>query len=72
MNFLVRFLTYCVPHFRTIYYLAGTDEAGKKVCVVLNGPDDMEEDAHHLISCCHVFILFGRPLFPRYYAYQPE
>ena len=70
MIYWALFLIYCVPHFRTVYYVQGVTESGEKARVILDKPTDLPEEERHYIRCCRCFFLLGRPYFPRYFAYK--
>lgn len=70
MQLVVTILCFLVPHFRTIHYLRGVDAQGNEVWVYVEDPDAMEESRRRYIHGVTFLALFGRPCFPRYFAYQ--
>ncbi len=72
MRLAVHLFFFLVPHFRTIHYFRVVDAEGNKRRIFIEDPKEVDEESRQYIHCVSIFVLFGKPCFPRYYAYQPS
>lgn len=70
MQLVVTILCFLVPHFRTIHYFRMANDQGIEVWVYIDDPAAIEESRRRYIHGVTFLALFGRPCFPRYFAYQ--
>ena len=72
MRLLARFLGfawhYLIPHFATSYYVYGVTDTGNRVLVILDSPDDLEEDQRQYVFGARYLVVAGYPLFVRHFT----
>lgn len=69
MRLLALLYHYLIPRFETAYYLFGTSD-GEDVVLVLNSPDDVDEEVRQYVIGASFFVLFGDPYLIRYFPCQ--
>lgn len=69
---LACFLVLALPHFRTVYYLRGVNEAGEKVQLMLDKPTDVPEEMRHCVHHCTFLSVCHQPFFARHCCQPSE
>ncbi len=70
MRMAVFLFYFLVPHFRTIHYFKLANNDGSAQWVFIEDPEQIDQEYRRYIHAVSFFCLFGKPCFPRYFAYQ--